>query len=231
MSADRMPSANFKLLKEQVYEYLREVLRRGDLQPGSVIDIDKTSQRLGVSKTPLHEAILLLEMEGFVSILPRRKVVVNVLSLRDIRHIYDIIGSLESTALLRAFDLITDADIEMLARLTADMKEAIERDDFDLYQEKNLAFHNFILNSSENNLLIKAVNMFKKRLDEFPPQPSWIKEWEKSSLAEHVELVRLIRLRNRKRAVAYLRDVHWSYEVQEKFIVKYYTNTLPAAKG
>ena len=68
--------------------------------------MEETSARLGVSKTPLRDALLQLEMEGFVAILPRRKVVVNVLSLEDIKNYYEIIGALESTALLRAFDLL-----------------------------------------------------------------------------------------------------------------------------
>src|SRR5512136_3202318 len=97
---DRKPILNIKSLKEQVYEYLREQMRHGHILPGSVIDMEETSRRLGVSKTPLRDALLQLEMEDFVSILPRRKVVVNVLTEEDIRNYYDIIGALESVALL-----------------------------------------------------------------------------------------------------------------------------------
>jgi DNA-binding GntR family transcriptional regulator len=67
---ENKPVLNIKSLKEQVYEYLREQMRIGAILPGSVIDMEETSKKLGVSKTPLRDALLQLEMEGFVSILP-----------------------------------------------------------------------------------------------------------------------------------------------------------------
>ncbi len=82
---DSKPILNIKSLKEQVYEHLREQMRTGGLRPGAAIDMEETSKRLGVSKTPLRDALLQLEMEGFVTILPRRKIVVNVLTLQNIR--------------------------------------------------------------------------------------------------------------------------------------------------
>ena len=86
-----------KTLREQVYDYLRESLNRGDLVPGATVDLAKLSGKLGVSKTPLRFALFQLENEGFVTILPRRGCVVNVLTLGEIRGIYQIIGSLESS--------------------------------------------------------------------------------------------------------------------------------------
>src|SRR4030067_923094 len=103
------PILNIKSLKEQVYDYLREKLRSGEILPGSAINLDETSRKLGVSRTPLRDALLQLESEGFVTIYPRRGVVVNVLSLRDIRNYYQIIGALESTALLQSFDRLGEA--------------------------------------------------------------------------------------------------------------------------
>lgn len=61
---------NLKSLKEQVYEYLRSQMEKGKIRPGSTINMDETSRKLGVSKTPLRDALLQLEMEGFISILP-----------------------------------------------------------------------------------------------------------------------------------------------------------------
>ena len=105
------PILNIKSLKEQVYEYLREQMRRGDIMPGSAIDMEETSKKLGVSKTPLRDALLQLEMEEFVTILPRRMVVVNTLKKDDIRNYSEIMGSLESMAMLKAFERLKAADI------------------------------------------------------------------------------------------------------------------------
>ena len=219
---DNKPVLNIKSLKEQVYEYLREQMRVGEILPGSVIDMEETSKKLGVSKTPLRDALLLLEMEGFVSILPRRKVIVNSLSLQDIKNYYEIIGALESEALLLALDNLNEPEVRYMDQLNAEMKDAIDRDNFDLYYEKNLNFHNVFLDRSGNENLKKIVNTLKKRLYDFPRQKGFVKEWEQASIGEHAELVRLIQQRNAEQSVDFIRDVHWSFRVQKKFIDRYY---------
>jgi DNA-binding GntR family transcriptional regulator len=224
---EKRPILNIKSLKEQVYEYLREQMRTGALRPGSVIDMEETSGRLGVSKTPLRDALLLLEVEGFVSILPRRKVVVNPLTLQDIRDFYEILGALEAVALGAAFDRLGEAELSLMETLNAAMKQAIDQDDFDLYYEKNLAFHNVFISLSGNGYLKKTVNTLKKRLYDFPRQAGFVKEWEQASIGEHADLVAQIRRGSAREAVAQIRAVHWSFAVQEKFIVKYYTLAHP----
>jgi DNA-binding GntR family transcriptional regulator len=221
---DGKPILNIKSLKEQVYEYLREQMRKGEILPGSVIDMEETSRKLGVSKTPLRDALLQLEMEDFVTILPRRKVVVNTLSETDIRNYYEIIGSLESMAILKAFDRIRESGTEELQRLNDGMKEAIEANDFDLYYERNLAFHNTFLRHCGNDSLIKIVNNLKKRLYDFPRPKDFVKEWEETSIGEHQNLIDIIRSGNRQEAANHMRDVHWSFAVQRRFIHRYYAD-------
>jgi len=223
------PILNIKSLKEQVYEYLREQMRRGDIMPGSAIDMEETSKKLGVSKTPLRDALLQLEMEEFVTILPRRMVVVNSLTKDDIRNYYEIIGSLESMAMLKAFERLKTSDIEAMQKLNAGMKEAIAANDFDLYYERNLAFHNSFLNLCGNDSLVKLVNNLKKRLYDFPRPQGFVKEWEESSILEHQALIDLLRKGRGQEAANHVRDVHWSFKVQEGFVGKYYPGiTEPA---
>jgi DNA-binding GntR family transcriptional regulator len=225
------PLLNLKSLKEQVYEFLREAMRRGEILPGSVIDMEETSLRLGVSKTPLRDALLQLEMEGFVTILPRRKVVVNVLRPEDIKNYYEIIGALESTALRQAFALLGGPEFEEMTRLNAEMRDAIGRDDFDLYYEKNLAFHDVFLSRCGNANLLKVVNNLKRRLYDFPRQQGFVKEWEVASIGEHEAFLELVKAGKKDEAAAHIRDVHWSYGYQEKYIAKYYRRALEICKG
>jgi DNA-binding GntR family transcriptional regulator len=223
------PILNVKSLKEQVYEYLREQMRRGEIMPGSAIDMEETSKKLGVSKTPLRDALLQLEMEDFVTILPRRMVVVNSLTKDDIRNYYEIIGSLESMAMLKAFERLQASDIEAMQKLNAGMKEAIAANDFDLYYERNLAFHSTFLNLCGNDSLVKLVNNLKKRLYDFPRPKGFVKEWEESSILEHQALIDLLRKGRGQDAANHVRDVHWSFKVQERFVREYYPGiTEPA---
>ncbi|MGZ7066550.1 MAG: GntR family transcriptional regulator [Candidatus Aminicenantales bacterium] len=221
---DGRPILNIKSLKEQVYEYLREQMRTGEIRPGAVIDMEETSKKLGVSKTPLRDALLQLEMEDFVSILPRRKVVVNVLEEADIRNYYDIIGALESAALLKAFDRLRPSDIDAMQALNDAMKRAIEDNDFDRYYEQNLEFHDMFLNPCGNANLVKIVNTLKKRLYDFPRSKGFVKEWEQASTGEHQALIELIRQGKRQEAANHIRDVHWSFKVQEEYVHKYYAH-------
>jgi len=219
---DDKPVLNVKSLKEQVYEYLREQMRKGEILPGSAIDMEVTSKKLGVSKTPLRDALLQLEMEDFVTIRPRRMVVVNSLTEKDIRNYYEIIGALESMALLKAFDRLKPSDIEGMQALNDAMREAIAANDFDAYYEKNLAFHNIFLCHCGNDSLIKLVNNMKKRLYDFPRAKGFVKEWEESSILEHQALIDLVRSGRSQAAANHIRDIHWSFKVQEEFVRKYY---------
>jgi len=219
---ENFPVLNLKSLKDQVYDYLREQMFRGIIRPGSVINMDLTAKQLGISKTPLRDALIRLEMEGFVSILPRRAVVVNVLNYEDIQELYQIIGALESSALLSALSKMKPEDIKKMEKLNTGMKYALENDDFDSYYEKNLQFHNIYLDLCGNDRLIKTVFTMKKRLYDFPRQKEYVKEWEESSILEHAELIRLIAEEKAVEASHFIRAVHWSYEVQEKFVKKYY---------
>ena len=225
------PLLNLKSLKEQVYEFLREAMRRGEILPGAVSDMEETALRLGVSKTPLRDALLQLEMEGFVTILPRRKVVVNVLRPEDIKNYYEIIGALESTALCQAFALLGGPEFEAMTRLNAEMRDAIGRDEFDLYYEKNLAFHAVFLSRCGHANLLKVVNNLKRRLYDFPRQEGFVKEWEVASIGEHEAFLELVKAGKKDEAAAHIRDVHWSYGYQEKYIAKYYRRALEICKG
>ncbi len=219
---DGKPVLNVKSLKEQVYEYLREQMRKGEILPGSAIDMEETSKKLGVSKTPLRDALLQLEMEDFVTIRPRRMVVVNSLTEKDIRNYYEIIGALESMALLKAFDQLRPADIDAMQALNDGMREAIGANDFDDYYEKNLAFHNVFLGPCGNDSLVKLVNNMKRRLYDFPRSKGFVKEWEESSILEHQALIDLVRTGRSQAAANHIRDIHWSFKVQETFVRKYY---------
>jgi DNA-binding GntR family transcriptional regulator len=222
---------NFKSLKEQVYDFLREQLRTGKILPGSAIDMEETSRQLGVSRTPLRDALLQLEMEGFVTIYPRRGVVVNVLSLEEIKNLYEIIGSLESTAILHSGDKINEAEIRTMEILVAGMVKALEADNFDLYYEKNLEFHGVYLGLCGNEKLVRTVRTLKKRLYDFPRQKGFVKEWERASIAEHSALLDLLKQKRIAAAAAYVRDVHWSFQVQQKYINEYYKEAPEFGSG
>ncbi|MCX6556138.1 MAG: FCD domain-containing protein [Candidatus Aminicenantes bacterium] len=133
-----------------------------------------------------------------------------------------MIGALESAALQEAFPKLGSAGIKKMEALNRQMQAAIATGDFDLFYEKNLLFHDCVIEPCANKTMARVIGNLKKRLYDFPRQRQWIKEWEESSIREHQEIVDFLAAGDPAAAALFLRDVHWSYEVQEKYIRKYY---------
>ncbi len=215
-------SLNTKSLRQQVYEHLKSELNSGALEAGRQLDLNRLAAELGTSRTPLREALLQLDHEGFVTILPRRGVVVNGLTLEEIRSIYEIVGALEATAILSAAARMPGAVLDEMRDHNTAMKEALDGDDFDAYYDHNLAFHDAFLDLCGNERLVATVRLLKERLYDFPRRKGFVKAWEKASVLEHDKVLNRLANGDARGAADALRDVHWSYTVQEPFIAEYY---------
>lgn len=214
-------------LSGEVYRLLKERLDRGELRAGSFLDLSALARELGMSKMPLRDAVMRLEAEGFVSVYPRRGVMVRELSLRDIRELYEVVGALEAQAALLSRGRLGRAECGRMAALDTAMRAALKDDDFDAYYRANLAFHDVYIELADNRELSAALKIRKERLYDFPRRSGYVREWELSSAKEHRKIVELFRAEDFAGAAAYIRDVHWSFAVQERFIKAYYL----AARG
>ena len=211
----------FSSLSDQVYEYLRRQMNQGDLLPGSTINIAEIANQLGISKTPLRDALIHLELEGFVTIIPRRGVRVNQLQLEDVKNAYDAIGLVESFIVKDCIDKITSSHIRKLKELNEKMISDIENDNFSRLFKTNLQFHNVYLDVSDNELLKKFILPIKHRLYDFPRQ-NYISEWEMRNSEEHKQFIEYLEQGNADGAATILKDIHWSFEFQKDFIYTFY---------
>jgi DNA-binding GntR family transcriptional regulator len=212
---------NLLSLREQVYAYLREEMHKGRILPDTLLNLNEISQSLGVSKTPLRDALIRLEAEGFVTIMPRRGVVVNPLTIEDVKDFYQIIGALEGEVIQEVFMLLGPPRIAAMDQLNAAMRNALEVDAFDTYYKLNLAFHNTFLDLSANQHLQGFIMPMKQRLYDFQQRP-YVKEWELRNCSEHDTFIDMIRQGNCAGAVHCMRDVHWSFSTQEAYIREFY---------
>ena len=219
---------NLTPLREQVYQYFRNEMQHGHLIPGSSVNLNEISRKLGISKTPLRDALIQLEAEGFVTILPRRGVLVNKLSLREIQSLYQIIGSLEATVVAAVFDKFTKFHIDKMKQLNAEQVSSLKKEDFDRYYRLNLDFHNVFLDLSDNETLKTIIKPLKQRLYDFPRR-GYLEEWEKQHLAEHDKLIAAIVKGNPERAASVVRDQHWCYDVHKKYLGRFYALEQMAA--
>jgi DNA-binding GntR family transcriptional regulator len=209
-------------LREQIYDYLKEAMQLGALEPGATLDLKALEQEIGISRTPLRDALLQLAAEGFVEILPRRGVRVVALTIERIRDHYEILAALEGTALRNGAAKITDECVNSMDALNQAMRRALAKDDFDEFYALNLQFHECWLELSDNQELKRTVRILKQRLYDFPRNPGFIKEWEENSTKEHDQIVAFLRAGDVNAAADYVRDVHWSFTVQEAYIRRYY---------
>ena len=209
-------------LREQVYHFFWQQMQSGGLAPGTAINLNDVSKKLGLSKTPLRDALIQLETEGFVTILPRRGIIVNTLSLKDIKSYYEILGALESSALLSVFDRIRNKHIELMEDLNAEQQEALNNGEYEHYYRLNIAFHDVFLNLSDNDILRKMLMPIKRRLYDFPRRKYKV-EWELINIDEHDRLITCIKKGNRNGAASVIKDEHWSFEYHQKYLRKFYS--------
>lgn len=212
---------NVKSLREQLYDYFKDEMQSGNLLPGSSINLNEISKRLGISKTPLRDALIQLESEGFVSILPRRGVQVRKLTLKNIKESYEIIGALEASVVLAVFDRFTGDHISSMKGLNTRQKEAIRTDDFESYYRLNLEFHGIFLDLSDNEALHKIITPLKLRLYDFPRR-TYLKDWEQQHLHEHDQFIAFVEKGDKKSAAHIIQNVHWSFPVHEKYFKQFY---------
>ncbi len=113
---------NYKPLRDVVFENLREAILEGKLKPGQRLMEVQLAEQLGVSRTPVREAIRKLELEGLVVMLPRKGAYVANMSLKDIMDVLEVRASLEGLAYLAA-ERISDEDIKSLKIYQKNLKK------------------------------------------------------------------------------------------------------------
>ena len=146
-----------------------------------------------MSRTPLRDALIRLELEGFVIVYPRRGVMVRSLDLADVRDLYQIIGALEGTVVEKAKLRFQSSDADRMREQREAMDAALDADDFGAYYAANLAFHDVYLDLSDNRDLLRTVRVLKERLYDFPRRSAYVKEWELASGKEHERIESLFR--------------------------------------
>lgn len=143
-------AVNFTL-KDHIYEVLRDgILEMNIYDEATDLRLDERTlaEQLGISRTPIREALARLEQSGFVEILPRRGVFVRRKSLGEVLEMIVVWGSLESTAARLAAERATEAELRSLRRLGTKFSQSAARADISEYSEQNILFHQRILELS-----------------------------------------------------------------------------------
>ena len=206
---------------ERVYNHLRDNMHRGVILPGAAIDMAKVSATLKISSTPLRDALIRLEAEGFVTIYPRSKVLVNVLELSDFHYLYTVIGALEYTLILNGLDRYSPAVIEKMKQLNRKMEAAIDDHNMQEYDRTHFAFHEIFLDIEPNTFAERILKTIKNRLWDFP-RKNFLTGWYYQAIEEHDFIIDAIERRDEKGLGHFVKEVHWGYPCCKAFIKKEY---------
>jgi len=204
------PPNHHQLLRTQVYEYLRETFRTGDIRPGKFISINQLVQELNMSRTPLRDALLQLQTEGFVTFLPQRGIRINEVTDDVLVDIYEMLGALDSRALLSVGDRLGSKEVSRMKKINERMLRVIDKKGYSRYFKLNTDFHNVYLDLSSNQPLLNQVNILRQRLFEFNFNPEWLEKGLPLTYTEHLTMIDLIEKGHYREAADFIRDVHCS---------------------
>lgn len=211
----------YKSLTQCVTDYLKDRLAKGELQPGEEINLTSVCETLGVSRSPVREAMIQLVKEGFIEAAERRRFRIKKLLPREIRDLYETGGLLECEIVMQACDKLTDADLDALERLLQDVEAALEARNPAAFTLGNSAFNDRIWRHCENRILLEFFDAVKERLY-FATKRADAEEWNRMLLDDHREVARLLRARDKAGLQSLLRARHWSYSRNLPFISRFY---------
>jgi len=179
---------------EEAYQELRRRILDNVWPPGHQALEQEIALELGLSRTPVREALIRLEREGLVQVVPRHGMRVLPISQRDLQELYQILTALESMAVeLVAARRPSDKELEPLTKATRDMAKALDRNDLPAWARADESFHAQLVNMSGNRLLIEAIANYWDRAHRARMFTLQLRPKPLLSTQEHAALVHRLR--------------------------------------
>ena len=151
-------------LRDVVFNTLRRAILRGELVPGQRLMEIRLADQMGVSRTPVREAIRKLELEGLVLMIPRRGAIVAKITEKDLKDVLEVRASLERLSTKLACERMEEETIEELREAQEAFKAALRGDDITLQAQKDVEFHDVIYKSTNNLRLIQMLNNLREQM-------------------------------------------------------------------
>ena len=194
---------NYKPLRDVVFENLRSAILEGKLKSGQRLMEVQLAEQLGVSRTPVREAIRKLELEGLVVMLPRKGAYVANISVKDLMDVLEIRASLEGLGASLAAERRNDEDIKNLEELEVEFEEAVRTQNIDMLLKKDIEFHECIFKSTNNKKLHQLINSLWEQVYRF--RVTYISDYDSTVniIEEHKMILDAIKRRDSKLAKKY----------------------------
>lgn len=160
----KLDMSSYLPLREVVFRALRDAIVHGEFEPGERLLEVTLANKLGVSRTPVREAIRMLELEGLVVVVPRRGVEVAKITEKDLCDALEIRMALEELAVGLACDRITEEGREKLQEVCVLFKEAVNSKQVPAIVESDEAFHDVIFEAANNSRLVNLAQNLREQV-------------------------------------------------------------------
>ncbi len=190
----------FLSLREIVFKTLRQAILRGDLAPGERLMEISLANRMGVSRTPIREAIRKLELEGLVLMIPRKGAEVARISEKHLRDVLEVRRTLEELAVELACERMTEETIGQLVKAKEDFEQSISKEDITTIAQKDEYFHDIIYEATNNAKLVQMINNLREQIYRFRLECIKEEQMRMELCKEHNEIVKALKERDIKTA-------------------------------
>lgn len=199
-------------LKEHVYEYIAARIESGELGAGDRVSEQAICDAMGVSRTPVREALIQLASDGYLDNQPRRGFRVRGFDRENAIEVFQIMGPLDGEAAFLACPLLSETDLAQMRFQIGSMGLAIDSGLITKYDDIQREFHQTYTLRCGNGRLMRLIDQmdhnFIKR-DYSVVEPSVAQELLRKANAEHLRILELFEARDARGARDYIRDVHW----------------------
>ncbi|NLZ81478.1 MAG: GntR family transcriptional regulator [Clostridiales bacterium] len=187
-------------LRDVVFNTLRQAILKGELEPEERLMEIQLAERLGVSRTPVREAIRKLELEGLVIMIPRKGAQVAGITEKGMKDVLEVRKALEELAVELACQKITEEKIGYLEEHLVNFEKAINNGDLTSIAEMDVDFHDTIYSATDNEKLVQMLynlreQMYRYRVEYIKDQGTRV-----VLLEEHKEIINTLKNRNIKAA-------------------------------
>lgn len=213
----KMDANEYLPLRDVVFNTLRQAILRGEMEPGERLMEIQLAQKLGVSRTPIREAIRKLELEGLVIMIPRKGAEVAHITEKDMKDVLEVRCTLEELAMTLACKNVTPSQLEELRRANKVFEAAVVSKDVVKIVDADVSFHDVIYAMTNNARLIQIINKLREQMYRY--RLEYVKDARTHSIliSEHNDIINNLEKKEVEKSKAVMRQ---HIQNQERGIVR-----------
>ncbi|MEW6531989.1 MAG: GntR family transcriptional regulator [Thermodesulfobacteriota bacterium] len=180
-------------LSQEVAQRIRDMIRKGLVKKGDRIIEKEFCQSMGISRTPLREALRILSSEGLIDLVPNKGAYVAQPSLREIRELFEVMSILEGTCARVVAEKMTDGDLAKIEKLHAQLEKHFEEKEPEKYLKVNQRYHILLQELTGNRVLNEVVNGLRDKILLYRYRQLYQPDRFQASMNEHRALMEAFR--------------------------------------